>query len=307
MLNLIMTKILEWAKRNWLTLVLLLVVVYLFSKNNQVPFYGGMTNLSFDSGVSSGSLGVAPMMVKSIGTQIYQPAAPVASTQRMTVQDTSLAMQVNDVSSVLASIENLAVSAGGYMVDRNMNKPEGAATGNITIRVPVEKRETTLTAIKALGIKTVSENVTGYDVTDQYVDLQGRIDNLNKTKAKMQTLMDQATKVADLADIQMQINNIQEQIDSYTGQQKYLEQTAKLTRITVSLSTDELALPYAPDTAWRPGVVFKTAVRSMIGALRSVANSIIWVVVYIPVIAFLLIIFWLVKLVWKKVQIRKLG
>ena len=303
-----MTKILDWAKRNWLSLVLFLVIVYLFTRNNANPFYGGVSSLNYDSGISGGSLGAVPMMVKSIGTTpIYQQAAPVPGTQRMTVQDTSLAMQVNDVSSVLAGIENLAVGAGGYMVDRNMNKPEGAATGNITIRVPTEKRETTLIAIKALGIKTVSENVTGYDVTDQYVDLQGRIDNLNKTKAKMQTLMDQATRVVDLADIQMQINNIQEQIDNYIGQQKYLEQTAKLTRITVSLSTDELALPYAPDTAWRPGVVFKTAVRSMIGALRSIANTIIWVIVYLPVIVFLIIIFWLVKLLWRKVQLRRVN
>jgi hypothetical protein len=265
-----------------------------------------MSTANIESGFLGGSSSLsAPMMAKTIGN--YQAAAPVASDQRMTVQDTSLSMQVNDVSVVLTGVEKIAVSAGGYMVDRNVSKPEGAASGNITIRVPVEKKDTTIEGIKALGIKTVSENVSGYDVTDQYVDLQGRIDGLNKTKAKMQILLDQATRVEDLMNIQMQISNIQQQVDNYLGQQKYLEQTAKLTRISVSLSTDELALPYTPDAAWRPGVVFKTAVRSMVGTIRAIADSVIWLAVYIPVIVVLVALYWIVKTVWKKIQMRKVN
>lgn len=305
-LKLIMSKIFDWAKRNWLTLVLLLVILYLFGRNTGIPLTG-VYNTAVDSGF--GGVVGSPMMTKSFGApslNIYQPSvAPVASERRMVVQDTSLSMQVNDVSVALTGIEKLATDMGGYMVDRSMNKPEGAATGNITVRVPTEKREDTLKAIKALGIKTVSEDVSGYDVTDQYVDLQGRIDGLTKTKSKMQALMDQATKVEDLMNIQLQLNNIQEQIDSYVGRQKYLEQTAKLTRISVNLSTDELALPYAPDTAFRPGVIFKTAVRSMIGTLRSVASAVIWLVVYIPVIVLIVVIVWIVKVVLKRMQMRK--
>ncbi len=300
-LKLIMTKILDWAKHNWLSLVLLLVVLYMFG------FGGGngpMTANRMSDYVSYESAPAGLMMAKSSSTigggSYYPQAAPVATDQRMVVQDTSLSMQVKEVGGVLTEIEKLATSMGGYMVDRGMNQPEGAASGNISIRVPTEKREETIAGIKAMGMKTVSENVYGNDVTDQYVDIQGRIDGLNKTKAKMQSLMDQAVKVDDLMNIQMQLNNIQEQIDMYLGRQKYLEQTAKLTRISVNLSTDELALPYTPDSAWRPAVVFKTAVRSMLGALRSVANSIIWLVVYIPVIAALLLAYWIVRMVWKK-------
>lgn len=118
----------------------------------------------------------------------------------------------------------------------------------------------------------------------------------------MEALQEQAVRAQDLLDIQIQINNIQSQIDSYIGQQKYLEQTAKLTRISVSLSTDELALPYAPDAAWRPGVVLKMAVRSMVGALRSIANAIIWLVIYVPILLIVGILYWLVIKVWRRVQ-----
>ena len=148
------------------------------------------------------------------------------------------------------------------MVNKNLNQPEGAATGSIIIRIPEEKREATLIEIRKAGVKVISENVSGYDVTDQYVDIGERIAQLERTKAKIEEIMSKATRVADLIDIQNQLNYIQQQIDSYRGQQKYLEQTAKLTRITVWLATDELALPYTPDESWRPEVIFKNAVRS---------------------------------------------
>jgi hypothetical protein len=254
------------------------------------------------AGVSS-SMALKNSIAPSFG--LYQPAAPVVTDQRLVVQDTSLSMQVKDVPSVLTEIEKTVVGLGGYMVNRSMSKPEGAATGDITVRVPTDKRETALNSIKSLGIKTVSEIVNGTDVTDQYVDIQGRINNLNSTKSKIEAIMEKATRVQDLMDIQMQLDSIQSQIDNYIGQQKYLEQTAKLTRISVSLSTDELSLPYSPDTAWRPTVIFKTAVRSMLLSLRSIANSIIWIVAYTPIFIILVIVFWLVKVFWKKIESRK--
>lgn len=256
--------------------------------------YGGM-------GISGG-VGM-PMMAKTAEYFDMSPeAAPVASDQRMIVQNSNLSMQVADVAKSLSGVEKVAVDLGGYMVDRNMTKPEGAASGNISVRVPVEKIETALTSIKALGMKTVSENVQGRDVTDQYVDIQGRLDNLNRTKGKMVELLDRAVNVSDLMSIQMQINSIQSQIDSYLGQQKYLEQTAKLTLISVYLSTDELSLPYAPDKVWRPLVVFKTAVRSMVGAIQSLGSTLIWLVVYIPVFLIIWGVFALVKRGWRAIR-----
>jgi hypothetical protein len=113
--------------------------------------------------------------------------------------------------------------------------------------------------------------------------------------------MAQATRVTDLMDIQMQLTNIEQQIDSYKGRQKYLEQTAKLTLISINLSTDELSLPYAPDKAWRPTVVFKNAVRSMVGTLRELGSLVIWLVVYAPVWGIALGVIYL----YKKIRARR--
>lgn len=274
-----MTNILGFVKRNWLVVLMGVVILFLLLRSNS----GVMNSSRFESvgGVANMGYSVPSLnLAKSIS--MSQPA-PTQQTDRMTVQNTSMSMLVADVAVVLKGVEKQAVTAGGYMVNKNISKPEGAANGSISVRVPTEKKEETMDVIRGLGVKVVSENVSGYDVTDQYVDIEGRIASLQKTKAKIEAIMDQATRVSDLMDVQMQLTNIEQQIDSYKGQQKYLEQTAKLTLISVSLSTDELSLPYAPDKAWRPAVVFKTAVRSLVGTLRDVGSLAIWIVVYAPV------------------------
>jgi len=154
-----------------------------------------------------------------------------------------------------------------------------------------------VSAFKDYSVKVVSESISGRDVTDQYVDLDARLQVLLKTKSKFEQILDQAVEVKDLLNVQRELTSLQSQIDSVKGQQKYLEQSAKLSKITAYLSTDELSLPYAPTKAWRPQVVFKTAVRSLISNFRSLGNLIIWSAVYLPL---LIPLIFLIRFIKKK-------
>ena len=145
-----------------------------------------------------------------------------------------------------------------------------------------------------------SERILGTDVTDEYVDIEARLVTLEKTKDKFEEILEIATEVQDILNVQRQLIYVQDQIDVLKGRQEYLEQTAKLSKVTVYLSTDEYALPYAPTEAFRPRVIFKLAVRSLVRALRSVARALIWIGVYAVVLIPLgLIVFFIWKW-WKK-------
>jgi len=157
-----------------------------------------------------------------------------------------------------------------------------------------------MTAYKDMAVKVVSESVNGTDVTDQYTDLQAQLEVLQKTKIKFEDILDRATAVNDLLNVQRELISLQSQIDSVKGQQKYYEQSAKLSKITIYLSTDELALPYAPTNEWRPTVIFKEAVRSFVGAIRSIGSLIIWAFVYLPII---IPIFFIVRYIKKRKNI----
>lgn len=279
-----------WVMKNKVVIVLVLVVGYLVWKQNV-----GVTPLSVMRGAtnyeSADVAGLAPMMVKTRGDVV-----PSTSTNRLVVTDTNLSLVVKQAGEAIEAIKRIATGAGGFMVDTYVSSPQENASGNITIRVPSKNLDQVLAAIRAVGLRVTNEQVVGTDVTDQYEDLGARLAVLEQTKRKFEEIMERATQVQDILNVQREIISVQSQIDSLKGRQQYLAKTAELAKVTVYVSTDEYSLPYAPSEPWRPDVVFKLAVRSLVVHMRSLGSAIIWLVVYavvwVPVVG---VVWW-----WKK-------
>lgn len=276
-----------WIKRNWSLLLLIIIVLAWLLKS----FFGiGVSNLASRSGsnIAFDSSYGGTKSVSSLALPAYQyrpsEAVPVESSSRLLIQETSLSLQVLKVEETIKKVQSIAESMGGYLVNSTLSKPEGAASGTIVIRLPSDKRTQALEQLRTSAVKVVSESVQGQDVTDEYADLEAQLAVLNTTKAKFEEILAKATQVNDLLNVNQQLINIQSQIDKVKGRQQYYEQTAKLTKITVYLSTDDLSLPYTPDDAWRPAVVFKQAVRSMLSTLRGLGCFVLWLVAYLPII-----------------------
>lgn len=277
----------SWVKRNKLTTVLLLFLFYLLFIRNNLPLLttyrpflpspkveekiGQEMPEVFEAPSTGISRGIIP-------AQEYTPQPDVSD--RLVVKESNLSLLVNDVFGTISDIKNQAENLGGYLVESSLTNPTDVAFGRITVRVPQENLENALSYFRSLSVRVVSENLVGRDVTDEYVDIEARRETLNKTKAKFEDIMAQALEISDILNIQREIINLQSQIDQLKGRQQYLEQTARLSKVTVFISTDELALPYAPSEPWRPDAIFKQAVRSLIGTLRSVATVSIWIAVY---------------------------
>ena len=220
---------------------------------------------------------------------------PTDSSDRMVIKESTISLMVKDVAGSIKNIQTLAERSGGYLINSHLSKPQESGSGSISVRVPESKLTDTLAEFRKAGLRVVDEYISGNDVTDQYVDLEARLATLNKTKAKFEQILDQAVQVQDLLNVQRELVNLQQQIDSIKGQQQYLAQSAKLSKVTVYLSTDEFSLPYSPADPWRPNVVFKLAVRSLVMNLRNIGSALIWTGVYSPVWAPILLIILLLR------------
>jgi hypothetical protein len=198
----------------------------------------------------------------------------------MVVKNSNLSLLIKDVRQQADTALAYAKRIGGYMVDSSYSRPTESPYATLTVRIPTDKLDEALAYFRSLAIKVTGENLVGEDVTDQYTDTTARIATEEKTKAIYEALLNKATTVSDISSIQEKIIYTQEQIDALKGDQKALEQNAAMTKVTLYLSTDELALPYTPDTAFRPTVIFKQAVRSLLNSLRIGGNALIWIGVY---------------------------
>jgi len=293
-------KILGWAKSNIPFVIVFVIALYLLfiniSSGNIRPLVSSidMYEKSGYGGMGSDVATIAPSFRG--GGAIYNESAPQLDiTDRKVITESTMSLLVKDVRQALSEIQDQAESLGGYMVNTYLSSPEEADQGNITVRVPKETLKSMLSYLRNYPVRVVSENINGRDVTDQYIDIESRLETLNKTKTIYENLLEQATEFEDIMNAQQMILSVQDQIDRYKGQLQYLDATAKAPKITVYLATDELELPYSPGKPWRPSVVFKYATRSLISTLRGVGSAAIWVGVYAIIWLPALIIFIAIK------------
>ena len=262
--------IINWVKSHKLVVLLILIIAYLFFKNNDpitpLPKYSTLPP----------SMGmIAPELSLPKGTETFSD-----TTDRIITKTSDISLLVKDVRNSGDQIISYAKENGGFMVFASYNRPTESPFATITIRVPTIKLDDALNYIRSLSIKVTSENLVGTDVTDEYIDIEARLATLRKTQERFEEILDRAVDVQDILTVQRELISLQQQIDALIGQKKSIENNAKLTKITVYLSTDELALPYAPDKAFRPNVIFKLAVRSLLNTLRGGAEAGIWIGVY---------------------------
>lgn len=299
-----MRRLINWIKTHKFTTILLVIVAYFLFRNywgitplrlvqKATPsFYGGVTpDVTYEMGAPATSKTPA---VGGLIPPVPREAPPSETEDRLVVQETNISLLVEDVRQSSDKILDYVEQQGGYMVSTSITQPEEAPYGTIVIRVPSDKLRETMEHFRSLAIKVSSEYLTGRDVTDEYEDIEARLATLEKTKARFEEIMERAVKIDDILQIQREIINLQAQIDSLKGRQQYLEQTAKLARITIHLSTDEISLPYTPSETFRPKIIIKLAWRSLVRNLRKIATATIWIVVYaviwVPVLGIILFI-----------------
>jgi hypothetical protein len=228
---------------------------------------------------------------------VYESAPPatgggggaiVPAPERMVSRNVQLSMVVKDVAQTVQTLIDTAEGAGGYMVSSTLTNPTQSGTATVAVRVLSKSLRDVTEAFKKLGVKVVSERVSGQDITDQYQDIKERLRLLEETKVKFENILKTSTDVQDTLSVLREIQQLQYQIDSLVGQEKYLASAAQYSLVTVTMSQDEYELPFAPDEPWSASNVFKQAVRKLIRTLRMFAEQLIWfgvfAVIWLPVV-----------------------
>lgn len=301
-----MKKFIDYAKTHKLTVFLILVIVFLSFKQNSIVrplIFNGISAPSYKSSSGSTSMQFGEAM-PSVGvsnmTYEYTPTPMADTINRKVVTDSNFSLLVKDVSNTIDQIRTKAASVAGYIIDVNIYRGASSESANLTLRVPASSVDDVSKYLRSISVKVVSENIFGKDITDQYEDVAGRLVELEKVKTKLETIMDSAATSDEMLRVFRQINEINAQIDSYKGKMEYMDDASITSKLTVALSTDELSLPYSPAEPWRPDVVFKSAVRSLLSTLQSLGTALIWLVVYLPAVGLATLGYLIIKKLWTR-------
>ena len=238
---------------------------------------------------------LAPVAMDTAAKGDFSAEVPDVA-QRLVVRNASLSVVVDDPERAMASLGQMAEQMGGFVVSSqlsSMRLASGAEVprATITFRVPAEKFQEALEAVRQQALRVTNETVSGQDVTEEYTDLQARLRNLRAAEQQLQKIMERATRTEDVLQVYRELTNVRGEIERLEGRIRYLEQSAAMSAITVELIPDEAAQPLHIG-GWEPKGVAKNALEALIHTLQALASLLIWLVIYVlPVLLVLFLVF----------------
>jgi hypothetical protein len=195
----------------------------------------------------------------------------------------SLQLEVADVVAAVSAGRSAIQGMGGYIGASQQYSDGENVVATISYRVPADRWEDALDALRALGTE-VGEQTDTADVTGQIVDLEARIRNLRASETALVKHLSDAAKVADVLEIESRLSEVRGQIEQLSAQKANLDDQVAYATLTVTFGVEVQAITEAA-ARWDPGTEVEQAGASLVGFLQVVASAAIWLaIVGLPII-----------------------
>jgi len=167
---------------------------------------------------------------KRVATLASENERSRASGERKLVRSGDLWVGVDDPVQMAREVGRLVEAVDGF-VQRSDDQGE---TSHITCRVPVSELDSFLDSVASLGTEE-RRSLRTNDVTDQYFDLQARLNNDRALRDRLQKLLDRAESIDDILSIEKELNRIQTEIERMQARFDRLESEIELSTVSIAL------------------------------------------------------------------------
>jgi hypothetical protein len=266
-----------------------------------------------DSGYGGGDFyaGEGAVEYEAAQDQAYAPGASVPSvdldkafasnseaipTARLIIREGNIQVQVEDTRQARDNIESLVATMldkGAFVVSSTENSRGVDLSPNISmvIRVPVDEFESVMAKIADMAVDVTYSNEWSEDVTEEYVDVSSRIEAMEAARDRLLTIMEEADTTEDLLQAEAQLTIRESEIESLKARRNFLSESAKLSRITITL--DPYVLHEPIETKWNPSQTVRNAIESLIQGIHDFADFLIYFgIAALPWLVFFGLIIW---------------
>jgi hypothetical protein len=231
-------------------------------------------------------------------------------TEHLIIRNAWLDLVVPDTEEALSEIEGVVNEMGGFIVQSNVYQSGESKRASVQLRIPAESLDEALERFRDLATEVRSENVSGQDVTEEYVDLQSRLRSKEAAEAKLLEFLEDAEDTEAALEVYTQLERIQTDIEVIKGRMQYLEQSAAMSSVSIELTPDALVQPIEVG-GWRPEGTLKGAVEALIRVLQFLVDAlIVIVVVLLPVVLVvfgpLVALFFIIRAIVRRRRARKM-
>ena len=204
---------------------------------------------------------------------------------RLIIKNGEMNLIVADTDRALDQIIGLAVEAGGYVISSQSWEEDTVKYAALTIGVPVDQFEAVQRRLRGLAVQVVSDTASGQDVSEEYVDLQSRVTNLEATAARIREFLKQAADVEQALAVNGKLTDVEAELEQVKGRMAYLADRSAYSTLTINLEPQQPTpsptpspspMPTPTPDVWQPDRTLAAAGNRLDWILRGFGDLAIW-------------------------------
>lgn len=157
-------------------------------------------------------------------------------TKKKIIKDGRLGVRVTDLENTKSRIDTLIIRHGGYYANESLNNSDWDTSYNLKIRIPSENFMKFISDIEAGDGEILYKEIDARDVTDQFIDLETRLENKRNYLKRYNDLLVKANSIKEILEIEEMIRALEEEIESTTGRLKYLSDLVDYSTLDLTIS-----------------------------------------------------------------------
>ncbi len=216
--------------------------------------------------------------------------------ERKLVKNGSITLQVNSLSKQIEAQKFIKTKAQEFSVtfDREDEQKWGnQANISLVARVPSEKFEDFLKALSGGPYNVTNRSVNVSEVTEQYIDLEVRLQNKKELRERYRVILKSANKIKDILAINKSIEEVTSEIESTEGQFRYLKKQVAHSVLNIQITAE------LPVTMQDQNGFFHDAWQSLHQGWRRMRNFVLSIFEFWPFLIIFAGIVWGIKF-WRK-------
>ena len=170
------------------------------------------------------------------------PPPPIAKIEKQhdirkkIIKDGRLGLLVSELEKTKSRIDILIKNHSGYYANESYNNSDWESSFNLKIRVPFTNFEKLINDIETGDGEIQYKEIEARDVTDQFIDLETRLENKRNYLIRYNDLLKQAKNVNEILEIEEKVRGLEEEIESTTGRLKYLGDLVDYSTLDLTIS-----------------------------------------------------------------------
>lgn len=159
--------------------------------------------------------------------------------ERRIIREQYIEQQVQDLKEVIEEIERSANAISGAYIEslqewKNEGRNHTEHRARLVLRIPIDQFNAFLRNVEEQG-KVINRQLTGQDVTEEFVDNASRLRNLITHEDRILKLYEKANTIEEMLKIESELSRIRSSIEQLEGRQKFLNHVTSTAMLSLEL------------------------------------------------------------------------